>query len=99
MDLRIMALRDFRAVCFGFPERRNASSPFGCDEHKQRLSAKVCQTFSGARKGIIEWPNSACHRGPRPPLSDMAVKQESNAVDAQFYQPAETFFTAHSRLA
>src|SRR5437660_2106692 len=99
MYLRIMALIDFAAVCSGFPERRNASFPFGRDEQKQSHSAKVCQTFSGARKRITDSPNSACHRHPRPTLSDMARKQESNAVDAQFYQPAEAFFSAHSRLA
>src|SRR5437016_6125611 len=29
----------------------------------------------------------------------MAEKQEFNAIDAEFYQPAETFFTAHCGLA
>ncbi len=29
----------------------------------------------------------------------MAVKQEFNAIDAEFYQPAETFFTAHRGMA
>src|SRR5213083_671216 len=29
----------------------------------------------------------------------MALKQEFNAIDAEFYQPAETFFTAHCGLA
>ena len=29
----------------------------------------------------------------------MALKQEFNAIDAEFYQPAETFFTAHRGLA
>src|SRR5881398_1799527 len=29
----------------------------------------------------------------------MALKQEFNAIDAEFYQPAETFFTAHKSLA
>src|SRR2546428_1331603 len=29
----------------------------------------------------------------------MALKQDFNAVDAAFYQPAETFFTAHRGLA
>src|SRR5216117_4417345 len=34
-----------------------------------------------------------------PTLSDMALKQEFNAIDAEFYQPAETFFTGHRGLA
>src|SRR6266481_197638 len=29
----------------------------------------------------------------------MALKQEFNAIDAEFYQPAETFFTAHRGMA
>ena len=29
----------------------------------------------------------------------MALKQEFNAIDAEFYQPAESFFTAHRGLA
>src|SRR5947208_10535112 len=29
----------------------------------------------------------------------MALKQEFNAIDAEFYQPAETFFTGHRSLA
>src|SRR5437899_5606784 len=29
----------------------------------------------------------------------MALKQEFNAIDAEFYQPAETFFTSHSNVA
>src|SRR5213075_390726 len=29
----------------------------------------------------------------------MALKQEFNAIDAEFYQPAEAFFTAHRGLA
>jgi IMP dehydrogenase len=29
----------------------------------------------------------------------MALKQEFNAIDAEFYQPAETFFTTHRGLA
>src|SRR3989442_3218213 len=29
----------------------------------------------------------------------MALEQEVNAIDAEFYQPAETFFTAHRGLA
>ena len=29
----------------------------------------------------------------------MALKQEFNAIDAEFYQPAETFFTGHRGLA
>src|SRR5262245_56896871 len=29
----------------------------------------------------------------------MAVKQESNAIDDAFYQPAEAFFPAHSGIA
>jgi IMP dehydrogenase len=29
----------------------------------------------------------------------MALKQEFNAIDAEFYQPAETFFTAHRGVA
>src|SRR5216683_6352570 len=29
----------------------------------------------------------------------MALKQEFNAIDAEFYQPAESFFTAYGHLA
>src|SRR3989442_11248797 len=29
----------------------------------------------------------------------MALEQEVNAIDAEFYQPAETFFTAHRGMA
>src|SRR5207247_2516425 len=43
--------------------------------------------------------NSPCHKNRTPTLSDMALKQEFNAIDAEFYQPAETFFTAHRGLA
>src|SRR5947207_5367601 len=40
-----------------------------------------------------------CHQKSGPTLSDMAVKQESNAVDAEFYAAADAFFTAHRNLA
>src|SRR5437899_2154868 len=43
--------------------------------------------------------NSPCHKHRTPTISDMAVKQEFNAIDAEFYQPAETFFTAHRGMA
>ena len=41
----------------------------------------------------------SCHKKPGPTLSDMAVKQEFNAIDAEFYLPAAAFFTAHRSLA
>src|SRR5947199_9548205 len=41
----------------------------------------------------------SCHKKPGPTLSDMAVEQPPNSVDAGFYQPADAFFTAHSSLA
>jgi len=40
-----------------------------------------------------------CQQQSGPTLSDMAVKQESNAVDAEFYAAADAFFTAHRNLA
>src|SRR5437660_12866373 len=43
--------------------------------------------------------NSPCHNKRTPTLSDMALKQEFNAIDAGFYQPADAFFTAHRSLA
>ncbi len=41
----------------------------------------------------------SCHKKPGPTLSDMAVEQPPNSVDAGFYLPADAFFTAHSSLA
>src|SRR5438105_13353521 len=41
----------------------------------------------------------SCHKKPGPTLSDMAVEQPPNSVDAGFYQPADAFFTAHRSLA
>src|SRR5437588_12865162 len=41
----------------------------------------------------------SCHKKPGPTLSDMAVKQEFNPIDAEFYLPAAAFFTAHRSLA
>src|SRR5205807_7113313 len=51
--------------------------------------------------GRAQWRISIlpCHRKPGPTLSDMAVKQESNPIDAEFYQPADAFFTGHRSLA
>src|SRR6266581_4477679 len=43
-------------------------------------------------------PISPCHRCPGPTLSDMAVKQQSNAVDDGFYRSADAFFAAHRSL-
>src|SRR5947207_3364652 len=41
----------------------------------------------------------SCHKKPGRTLSDMALEQPPNSVDAGVYQPADAFFTAHSSLA
>ena len=43
--------------------------------------------------------NSPCHCHRSPTLSDMAVTQQFNPVDAEFYQTADDFFSAHKSLA
>src|SRR5947208_2629162 len=48
---------------------------------------------------VLDGLNSPCHCHRSPTLSDMAVTQQFNPVDAEFYQTADDFFSAHKSLA
>src|SRR5438094_5161607 len=63
-----------------------------CAERKNRTYLMGFEPFGS----VLTY---SCHKKPGPTLSDMAVKQQSNAVDAEFYQPADAFFTEHRSLA
>src|SRR5438094_3399032 len=63
-----------------------------CAERKNRTYLMGFEPFGS----VLTY---SCHKKPGPTLSDMAVEQPPNSVDAGFYQPADAFFTAHSSLA
>ena len=63
-----------------------------CAERKNRTYLMGFEPFGS----VLTY---SCHKKPGPTLSDMAVKQDFNPIDAEFYLPAAAFFTAHRSLA